>query len=591
MEATVRHGLTTHNLVHAMHVGNALSYTSATPLVPMLHRIAKDAAVESHVRGLVALAMPTLYPDAADGLLVELLRADQGREAPFTEAVLMSLGATRDAAGTAVLEQTVRDLDRPAAHRATALTSLARRGLDVRAIATSMLDDRRVEVRRAAAQALGVLPWAAPGADVASSAPRDAEAAEALEKMLERLQDERAAALEAPLRETCVRLGRVLLRERDRSVRAAAAVSLGRIARAAEAGVAVRLLLAEVRRDGDLREHAMLALAIAHAPEAVPVFLRALVDPRAAATTRAAAAIALGLAGATQGTDPLRRALTDDANPQVRGYAAVALGMLHDAPSAPRIRHLFDTTANVEARGQFGIALGLLGRRDDATALADRLAQGGSAATLWNLVEALPRRPPPPRGRAPGAGRGPRHRRGARGRARTRRDPRAERRRQTRPSEVVRPPPRRGIPARLRDRPVAAGPSDRSEDGGPLPGPRGPFAADQGPAVVREARSPVREARPPAAPASDPGRGARPEPLRAATSAAGPRTLPRRAARRRPRRDDPPRDARPRAAPARHPRPPRRPRPHGPHASSSWWTTAAATTRPRSSPRPRDGCR
>lgn len=389
MEAAVRHGLTTHNLVHAMHVGSALSYTSATPLVPMLHRIAKDAAVESHVRGLVALAMPTLYPEAADGLLVELLRADQGREAPFTEAVLMSLGATRDAAGTAALEQTVRDLDRPAAHRATALTSLARRGLDVRTIAAQMLDDRRVEVRRAAAQALGVLPWATPAADAPARAPRDAEAAEALEKMLERLADERAAALEAPLRETCVRLGRVLLRERDSSVRAAAAISLGRIARAAEAGVAVRLLLAEVRRDGDLREHAMLALAIARAPEAVPVFQRALADPRAAATTRAAAAISLGLAGAGRGTDALRRALADDPNPQVRGYAAVALGMLRDDASAPLVRSHFDRTANVEARGQFGIALGLLGRREDATALAARMAQGGSAATLWNLVEAL----------------------------------------------------------------------------------------------------------------------------------------------------------------------------------------------------------
>ncbi|MFO0934267.1 MAG: hypothetical protein U1E39_16395 [Planctomycetota bacterium] len=389
MEPMIRHGLTTHNLVHAMHVGNALSYASATPLVPMLHRLAKDASVESHVRGLVALAMPTLYPEAADGLLVELLRADDGREPPFDEAVLLALGATRDAAGAAALERVVRDLDRPAAHRATALTSLARRGLDVRAIAFEMLDDRRVEVRRAAAQALGVLPWAVPPADGAARAPRDRETSEALEKMLERLQGERLAALEAPVREACVRLGRVLLRERDRSVRAAAAVSLGRIARAADAGVAVRLLLAEVRRDGDLREHAMLALAIANAPEAVPVFQRALLDGRAAATTRAAAAIALGLAGATQGIDLLRRTLADDPNPQVRGYAAVALGMLRDAASAPLARRQFDTTANVEARGQFGIALGLLGRRDDATALADRLGRGGSAATLWNLVEAI----------------------------------------------------------------------------------------------------------------------------------------------------------------------------------------------------------
>ena len=99
--------------------------------------------------------------------------------------------------------------------------------------------------------------------------------------------------------------------------------------------------------------------------------------------------IALGLAGAERGTDVLRRALADDPNPQVRGYAAVALGMLRDDASAPLVRSHFDRTANVEARGQFGIALGLLGRRDDATALAARMAQGGSAATLWNLVEAL----------------------------------------------------------------------------------------------------------------------------------------------------------------------------------------------------------
>lgn len=394
MGPAVREALRSHNLKIAMSVGNALSYSTSTPLVAAVHPVAKDKNLEAHVRGLVVLGLPGLWHDAADQALVEFLKDGTDDDAPFIEGVLMALGSTRGPTGAAALERVVADTTRSPAHRATALTSLARRGLDARDRLVAALSDRQVEVRRAAATGLGVLPWAAPAVDATPVAALrqagDVETAEALEAMLARLAEDRAMALrEGPARETCVRLGRVLLSEHDRSVRAAAAISLGRIARSAGATSAARILLADLARTRDLRQYELLALGISRDPLGIPACLAALRAEKSPPTTRAAAAIALGLAGVRPAVSALVGLLEDDPSPDVRGFAAVALGMVGEPSSLPAIRAAFSRVKSPDATSNLAIALGLFGDRRDAAMIAERLERGGSRRQLFNLVEAL----------------------------------------------------------------------------------------------------------------------------------------------------------------------------------------------------------
>ncbi len=390
----VRKSLRSHNLELGMGVGNALSYTSATPLIPAVHPVASDEIVEAHVRGLIALAIPVLWRDAADALLVQLLEKDSGSERAYTEGLLMAFGSTHGAEGTTALERIVRDGAVAPILRATALTALARRSLDARALLIASIDDARVEVRRAAATGLGILPWAVAPPDTATietlRRAGETESAEALEAMLTRLTSERTdALLDGPIRDACLRLGRILLNEHDRSVRAAAAISLGRIARASNSQSAVRILIADLARTRDLREYDLIALAMSRDPRALRHCLDALKKPGSQATTRAAAAVALGILGSPVAQGPLESMLTDDANPEVRGHAAVALGMLKDTSALRLIRHGFDTAGNVDAVGQFAIALGLFGDVRDGERLTTRLARGGSGLLQFNLAEAL----------------------------------------------------------------------------------------------------------------------------------------------------------------------------------------------------------
>jgi HEAT repeat protein len=81
--------------------------------------------------------------------------------------------------------------------------------------------------------------------------------------------------------------------------------------------------------------------------------------------------------------------LTDEPNPEVRGYAAVALGMLKDTSALRLIRRDFDTTKSMDATGQLAIALGLYGEAPDGVRITTRFARGGSRVLEFNLVEAL----------------------------------------------------------------------------------------------------------------------------------------------------------------------------------------------------------
>jgi HEAT repeat protein len=258
------------------------------------------------------------------------------------------------------------------------------------------LDDPRVEVRRAAATGLGILPWDRasgpkdPSAEAALAKATDPEAKKALEELLARMAEERADDLATPVRDVSNRLARVLIHDRDRSVRGAAAIALGRLARGTDAPLAVRILVADLAKaQPGVREHELLALAISRDPLAFEPCATNALSATAAPTTRAAAVIGLGLLEASAGAPVARRVLETDGNGIVRGYAAVALGLLRDRGSHAAIRRAFDRSKTPDARGQFAIALGLLGDPADSKALVDRLEETGDVGLQWNLVQAL----------------------------------------------------------------------------------------------------------------------------------------------------------------------------------------------------------
>jgi HEAT repeat protein len=128
---------------------------------------------------------------------------------------------------------------------------------------------------------------------------------------------------------------------------------------------------------------------LARAPVASSAALDVLATKGAAPTTRAAAAVALGLVGDASADAALLRAMAEDAHPTVRGYAALALGMVGTEASAAPLRAFFEQAKSPDAIGWSGIGLALFGRRQDTEAIRRRLMAGTNNVIGWNLVHAL----------------------------------------------------------------------------------------------------------------------------------------------------------------------------------------------------------
>ncbi|MBI4501915.1 MAG: HEAT repeat domain-containing protein [Gemmatimonadetes bacterium] len=354
---------------------------------------------------------------------------------------------TRPATTTNV-EFTVRPSDRPTVQPSDRLTvdappmTLAqiRQGRDTAAITALMaaLKDEDVEVRRAAARALGNRrdPRAVP-ALMAALGDSDAEVRAKVVEALAGLRDARAT-------DGLVRA----LKDENAEVRAHAAEALGELpdtrrgysAEAQRVIAALASLMsdvsAEVRKeaiqalrevkgarltdplitalkdaDADVRQSAAEALGAAEARGAVQPLIAALSDP--AADVRHAAAHALGHLRDPQATEPLTRLLKDP-NAEVRQAAAESLGEL-ELPQAPAalLEAMHDQSAEVRHQAVQAVGnirdpravpalAGLLNDPDpDVREMAiEALSNIRDAAAIDALVSALQSKDPNVRKRA-----------------------------------------------------------------------------------------------------------------------------------------------------------------------------------------------
>jgi HEAT repeat protein len=143
----------------------------------------------------------------------------------------------------------------------------------------------------------------------------------------------------------------------DERVRALAAIALGRIR-----GEENDAFLIEVARttNGHLRGSVMIALALSGADDGEAEMTRLLLDKNEVDSTRACAALALGLRGEAGGTARrvLRSSLGRSHSDVVRRYSAIALGMLSDVPSIETLTGILESKRS-SAWLRHGVARGL----------------------------------------------------------------------------------------------------------------------------------------------------------------------------------------------------------------------------------------
>ncbi len=329
-----------------------------------LRHVADDASIEAmfdavtktklmDVKAFVVLALAALEPEEAAPVLRKLAEtAGASREEQeLVAAALIGLamsGGGRDA--SVYLESYAFEREKVDDKvRAVAVEALGRL-TDPTLVAKPLLralDDPCVEVRRAGAVALGRLAF---------------EASDATE-----------------LKSVRARLAGVLDDDADAFARRMAAISLGRLAGVGDGGEASVAVLKKTLAEGQvgMREYALLALALAGAPDVVDLATKSLLS--ANPSTRSAASIALGLAGmrgrkvgrldakAVQRADQrLGQVLAEELHPHVRAYAALATGMIGGPSSAGRIKQAMRKAETPEERAYGLLALALTADRDAA---------------------------------------------------------------------------------------------------------------------------------------------------------------------------------------------------------------------------------
>jgi HEAT repeat protein len=258
--------------------------------------------------------------DRASELARAWLRAaDLPRRRESGAAAGVALTLCRDVGSIEDLLAAARDREQPSPVRARALTALGAIGdASAREVVEGALEDRDLEVRRAAAVALG-------------SIARRGEA------------------------EAVSRLRAFLSEEKDAAARGFALIALGRLG-------AREALLDQVDRAPDAaRPWAVLALAVSTggAPdEGVRKVLRSAYAKERSAERRGACAIALGLAGDMDSGSLLAEAFRTERDPRLRGLLAQALALSRSAPARDALLAAVrkEESAYVRAAAAFALA-------------------------------------------------------------------------------------------------------------------------------------------------------------------------------------------------------------------------------------------
>jgi HEAT repeat protein len=356
-----------------------LHYVADETSIRPMFLVANDEKAPEDVRAFLALTLTTLKSPMAP----ELLKAWAGDKKGFFElraAALMALGFSdleSDPAVPEFLADFYKSKER-AELRALAVESFGRLGCFAvgHEILQKALTDKEVEARRSAAVALGALDYRtdaerqiekilAPyrlviGVPVK---PEDDATVKALEAQIPAEREKLAKAIKDVVKD----LGEAMERDTDAFVGRMACVSLGRLAAQAPSPLAIKLLEAKLKKDqvGD-REFALLALAIARAPQAYDFAVEAIQGKNNPPTTRGAGCVALGILGEAKGDAILRKIVEDDVHPYIRGYAALAMGMVGAPGAAGVMQPMVRTTKSPVSRAYGALGMGLLGTAQGA---------------------------------------------------------------------------------------------------------------------------------------------------------------------------------------------------------------------------------
>ncbi len=336
---------------------------------------------EHSLQAVAALGLGLIGRDPKGEVSTALIRASGHRNAPIEVAMMstIALGLIRDGGPVETHLKRLASSRKPRAWvRAQAVTSLARqlgaRGTSPDAQTLTgftrlMRNGRSVDVRRSATSAFALLLG-----DTGQGHPD--RVLDAASKLLARMHDKAA----------------------DTHVRNLAAISIGFLGR--DAGI--RALCSSVRtakREAS-RTYAALGLgisirrareqqadtpAIAHGLEALR---RAFMKERNR-STRAALALALGLARDNEAGEPILAALRKNNDQLFRGYAAIALGMIGHKPAAADLTAML-TQVDYQPLVRERIALGLaIMGAGDLGPLFDQLRARRSSYALQALAKAV----------------------------------------------------------------------------------------------------------------------------------------------------------------------------------------------------------
>jgi HEAT repeat protein len=369
-------------------------------LLPM-HQVANDKNATADVRAFLALTFTAMNSPLAGPLLTKLVDTSKNAEFELVAAAIMALGYVPGPESAKFLKDTFANKKLRPEFRAQAVESFGRRAVfeDGWEILLDGLKDKETEVRRSSAIGLGVL-------DYRTQAERDIAAILApYEKKIgvevTKEHNDQIEALKAQIpaqreknaghvREIVKRLTEQLQKDNDQFVCSMSAISLGRIAAQTDSPNAVRMLLADLKKERNVvREFEMLALAIAKAPEAYDILCAAASAKNRGPTTHSAALIGLGILGNVKANELVSRVMEDHDNPYVRGYAAIALGMLGNDKSQDAILSMLKTTKAPEAMAYGALGMALLGKRQGADLLTKKLTATTDGFIQSHMVYAL----------------------------------------------------------------------------------------------------------------------------------------------------------------------------------------------------------
>lgn len=359
-----------------------------TSILPM-YEVASNEKTDEDVRAFLALTMTNMGHEMAGGLLRDLADVKKGYY-ELVGAAIMGLGYTpvKDnpwipsfLEKIAFGRKGVRS-----EYRALAVESFGRIG-DLELGAKPLLRglrDRDSNVRRSAAIALGVLDFRAKAECQIEAikapytkyvnVPISSEDQVKIDALRQLIPDQRAE-LAKPTKNIVKALAKAMDKDSDAFVRRMAAVSLGRIRAQTPLGaLGVRYLEKHLEKDRiGMREFCLLSLAIAGETVAVERGLEML--DRRVATSRGAAAVALGLISNPDREKPiaaelrnkvqarLLKQMVDDKHPYIRGFCSIALGMIGERKSTTPILSLIRKTGAPTSRAYGLLGLALLGTK------------------------------------------------------------------------------------------------------------------------------------------------------------------------------------------------------------------------------------